>query len=560
VDFLLRGDDPGGGVGVDALLILGALIGIGAPTLYLYGRLRGRLEPPPTRYGLPRWLDAQTAPHLPPWVVGPIASSRLPAWIYSPAPPYVPFAIYASGPESEREPGLGAAFKLPPTSVAHLPKSPEVEEYLGRLRSSLHLPEGLIADVVQEMRDHIDDSREALMAEGLDPAAATREALARLGSATELAAHLQGAQRTARRMLAGAAGGVFAAPGAFGAATVAAFVVAGPLVVATAFACLAALGLAWAGPVWQSQLSSLAGVLAACAGCFYGSRTGVRIFAALSRRAPTELRGVWALVGTPIVAAVALFGLRLEQSWPLLAAEMLLPVAFAGGALYQSDRSAVLTRLKFPAVASLVVAVAATGLVAGLGLAPVSAARFSVQDGVPVYDESNSVVLSLPLPSVDMTGPTPVAWYRYPGTQFTLSPWSCTTCREVTVSATQVDAGERAGLPGWSDIRFEVWPGVKLVSTYVDPNNSDSADDRIYGGIERGAMTPEMTTPALRSPGDGGKRLTGQFRLGIRRDGPNWWVTLTGVAPDGTRYRLSEGTVVEADPIGSAWDWLTAPG
>jgi hypothetical protein len=54
--------------------------------------------------------------------------------------------------------------------------------------------------------------------------------------------------------------------------------------------------------------------------------------------------------------------------------------------------------------------------------------------------------------------------------------------------------------------------------------------------------------------------VVGTIDVGMRRDGPVWWVVLTGMGPDGTRYRLSDGRGVKIDFVGTGWDWLTAPG
>jgi hypothetical protein len=44
----------------------------------------------------------------------------------------------------------------------------------------------------------------------------------------------------------------------------------------------------------------------------------------------------------------------------------------------------------------------------------------------------------------------------------------------------------------------------------------------------------------------------------MMRDARSWYVLLTGVAPDGHRYRLGDGTQDTTDFNGTVWDWLTA--
>jgi hypothetical protein len=123
-------------------------------------------------------------------------------------------------------------------------------------------------------------------------------------------------------------------------------------------------------------------------------------------------------------------------------------------------------------------------------------------------------------------------------------------------------------LPGWTDIRIEAWRGTNL------------------GGIAQGESAPKATAPAspevfpaipgATNPEAENEVLTGTLALGMRRDGPFWWILVTGVAPDGVRYRLANNReanltagrpglsdrvqLATITPYGTAWDWLTAPG
>ena len=54
--------------------------------------------------------------------------------------------------------------------------------------------------------------------------------------------------------------------------------------------------------------------------------------------------------------------------------------------------------------------------------------------------------------------------------------------------------------------------------------------------------------------------VTGSVDIGMRRDGDNWWLVLTGVLPDGHRYRLTDGDGVQIPFKGTTLDWLNAPG
>jgi hypothetical protein len=55
-----------------------------------------------------------------------------------------------------------------------------------------------------------------------------------------------------------------------------------------------------------------------------------------------------------------------------------------------------------------------------------------------------------------------------------------------------------------------------------------------------------------------GDSLQATFHFDRMRDARSWYVLITGVAPDGHRYRLGDGTQNTTDFNGTVWDWLTA--
>src|SRR6478672_8311209 len=103
--------------------------------------------------------------------------------------------------------------------------------YLERVAARLHLDPETEAEVLAELRTHLDDSRRNLMLEGLEADDAERRALRMLGDPDALAGSLRRAHRGSRRLLAAVGGGIYgAAQGAgrgfaaiFGAVLVAAF-------------------------------------------------------------------------------------------------------------------------------------------------------------------------------------------------------------------------------------------------------------------------------------------------------------------------------------------------
>jgi hypothetical protein len=375
-----------------------------------------------------------------------------------------------------------------------------------------------------------------------------------MGSPTELAEQARRTHQTKRRMLAGAAGGILATPGAYIVGSIAGWVTTLPV---TGTALFVIAGYDKPDFFIENQLGSLAEILALGAACFYASRTGVRVFAGISRRRPTILGVGWAIIGTPIVAALALFVIRVHQSWPTFVAELLVPVAFAAGALLLVGRS--MRRLPFPgrAIAALLVAASVVGLVAGPALVSASGSRFAdVTPRSPVDAEGSPLPgYSRPVLSVDTAGPWPMAVVST--TQWIWSAlWLSDdpSTGELTAFFALSTATGGDPLPGWSDIRFEVWPGIWV---------QNQAEGDVVG-IAAGATAPILTAPGFRVASPIGPRwpdeIHGTVAMGMRRDGPIWFVMLTGVAPDGIRYRLSKAVKWESDSYGTAWDWLTAPG
>jgi hypothetical protein len=89
--------------------------------------------------------------------------------------------------------------------------APQTLAFLDAVDAALGLPAEVRAEIRSELTDHLADSVAALEATGLTRAAAVSEALARLGRADDLGHHLRSAHQSTRRLLAGAAGGVWSA-------------------------------------------------------------------------------------------------------------------------------------------------------------------------------------------------------------------------------------------------------------------------------------------------------------------------------------------------------------
>ncbi len=83
---------------------------------------------------------------------------------------------------------------------------------------------------------------------------------------------------------------------------------------------------------------------------------------------------------------------------------------------------------------------------------------------------------------------------------------------------------------------------------------------RATGTLGEVAFDPRATSPIaivpVRPVGD---RLLGVASPGYQRLGRGWWFTLTGIAPDGLRYRLSDGDGWWRYDDPSLLEWLQAP-
>jgi len=110
----------------------------------------------------------------------------------------------------------------------------------------------------------------------------------------------------------------------------------------------------------------------------------------------------------------------------------------------------------------------------------------------------------------------------------------------------RVDHGlARASLGGaasvtarWRDLRLEAWRATPA-----------------GGEIDRAHALPFATAPmSIESA-----RLVGAVRVDRTRDVSQWWLVVTGVAPDGRRDLIATLGGANSTFTGSAWDWMTAP-
>jgi uncharacterized membrane protein len=433
------------------------------------------------------------------------------------------------------------------------PLPAEVDEYLSRLGAGLDLPAAVRAEIASEMADHIRDSIEAIESEGLEPDRAAREAIARLGNPKDLAAELTRAHRTTRRLLAGAAGGVFQATlGAAGGVLLGivivavvwleSAVVAGTLLnplTQLVFAGLPALRAALGG------LEALTALLAwvACVAAFVAARRGVAVSTRISRRSAAAVRRIWAVAGFAMLFVAVVFVVPAPQNLISVLSLLAVPFAFAAAALTNSTPRISLSRRKVVAA------------IAVLAILSTSYAR-----NVPAWRG--------PLPEVADTPQAHAAQFRefdrvapawtyidgHPVLAEGGGLWGSGVISQ-TVGIWDVEPwapGPAAHmLSQLKDVRFEAWRAVRF----------DAARD-----LPEWIPDPAYAAPYATVPADfnSGPFYTGQaqaeFYVGDVRT-TEWIVFVTGTGPDGRRYRLNEPEwhdMLRSSFTGTIWQWLTA--
>jgi hypothetical protein len=442
------------------------------------------------------------------------------------------------------------------SSPDETPLPAEIDEYLRRLGAGLDLPAHVRAEIASEMAGHLRDSIAAIESEGLDPELAAREAIARLGSPTELAAELTNAHRTTRRLLAGAAGGVFhASLGAaggllLGIAIVAAALCGAAVVTGTllrpptefVYASLPALRAAIAGLPMVTALPAWA----CCVAAFVAARRGVAVSTRISRRTPAVVRRIWAIAGFATLFVAAVFVVSAPQN--LLSALSLLavPFAFAAGALTNSTPRVSLPRGK--AIAAICV----------LAILSASFAR-----NVPAWSGPPPDVADTPqahaaqLREFDRVAP---AWTYIDGRPVLAEGgglWGSGVIRQA-VGVWDFDPSSSGAaaqaLSQFKDVRFEAWRAVRFDAS---PDIAEWIPDPAYSA-------PYATAPAdFNDVQFGAGHAEVEFDVGHVRT-TEWIVFVTGIGPDGRRYRLNEpefnmgGGPLESSFTGTIWQWLTA--
>jgi hypothetical protein len=417
-----------------------------------------------------------------------------------------------------------------PSSRAELPAA--AQAFLTTVDARLAMPEWLRT----ELSDHLLDSIEAIEDEGLDSERAATEALARLGSPDELARQLRRAHQTPRRLLAGAAGGVFQTGVGF---------IYGWLVGSVLFAIVLIFATLLLNGLLKAPVDAFASLLphfntdqtdlamnsvymdvVLCVAAWIAARRGARAFADTSRRTPGRVAPYFAAAGAAVLALLALFVVEAQQSWLSVVLELLVPVSFAAGAVLWIDRGIPVPRSRILLAALLLTLIGAPALFLATGA---SGAQVS----------SDALEITPLVRQFDRVAP----WWQTtkPTTQIETAIGCCSGIDTESV------AFDAAFVSQFHAYRFEVWRAVPWTGI---PAGSDFD---VYQ-VDESYSSPIMTRAATPTAGE----LTANFDLRHFRNA-HWLAFLTAEAADGTRYRLLPmPNEVRSVFSGTVWDWLTA--
>jgi branched-subunit amino acid transport protein AzlD len=346
------------------------------------------------------------------------------------------------------------------------------------MQSGLRLSEAEQIGVRDEIRHHLEDSSNALVERGLVPAAATIEAIARLGSPEVLAEAINSAKLTRVRLFKGlrsaSMAAVFGATmGVLAGGTTIAFT---PIVARFLTFLALQVGIHIYAPEngawWSQQLC-----LTACVAAFMAARRSLPFVAQHTGRAETLVRPIWALAGA---IPLAIFAILLPESLDTMVVVALLgiPICFVAGTwLSQGHEDDLVSR---KGIAGAVV------LLAALLLAP----------GFRMWTFDPSAGPSAAPPSA-ASASAHMSWE---------SDGAAADTWIVTVPDLDIAT--------WHDARLEFWPAIR----------------------QGFAIVPEQSATGPTSTAALGTTVDLTALPGSNQD---WWVTLTAVGPDGVRRTLA---------------------
>lgn len=410
----------------------------------------------------------------------------------------------------------------------------DIEAFLSDVASGLPFEEGERAEILEELRSHLDDSSASLQAGGLTLDQARRTALDRLGPPTRLASAMTQARRSPRRLLAAAGAGSWAVvrTGVYG-------WVIGLLVAAVSWPVTVAF-VRFVGAFAFDSVSYVAlGVGLYVAGSamppVVARRAGYRV---------ESVRWPMAAIGAIVFGTYALAGWSGPLDLVAVAAILALPAWWILGTLRRSPvgRASIRTFGALVAVATI----ATAGIQVG---------QSALRQAGTLRDIA---VAGADLGLDRIAAPTPDTIRAIVTGEGGASAGGPSGFVAGTFT---IDIADAATFAGWTDLRIEAWKAI-------DP-----------AGVVPTAVSPQVTRPLIVEPavwGLPGELGHGQLKWSggpwgpramtlfgsLRLDRTPWitaaWVAFTGIAPDGIRYRLTEPHYEMAIFNGTPAQWLQA--
>ncbi len=383
------------------------------------------------------------------------------------------------------------------------------ELYLARVAAALRMPDAATRDITEELAAHLADANDDLVTAGLTADQAEREALARLGNPEDLAGGVRRAHQTRRRLVTA----IGPALGATIRGAIVGYIFGAGLMTLASIVALIALSLV-ASTLHLSLSSFDTGWFGGPIALFVAAYAGhgiPRVVADRSMRRVVDVRLMVGLIGAIGVAIVAWFLVRVSLDPLMVAILAACPAVFLVGAVAATDRP----RRRIPIAGFIGILGVAT--VASLAVAIVTA-QWNTDDGLPaqiIPDIGTSAF------EADVPQPASASASSFGG-------------QTIELSAAWDTVADRSA---WRDIRAEIW------------RSGPPADPRLLDAAPVAIVEPTVTD----------EWASATVNLPLARERTWYRVALTGVAPDGHRYVLSEDSSVhEVDFIGTGWDWLTS--
>lgn len=388
------------------------------------------------------------------------------------------------------------------------------DRYLAELDELLPVPSARRAEIIEELRTHLDDAVADAIERGLPTDRAEADAEARLGAPAQLARELVRPEQSTWRLLAAAGAGVRAGVGMWVYGYLFAlllilvgFVLSAVLVQLTARLFSVNISIAIDGG-WNSALT--AGAIAV--GLYCAGRAATDAVSVASRRLRAQVRPWVVGVGTLTAAAILLLVADLPQNWPSVIALSIAPLAVAVGS-YRPNLVPRRFAVPWPVIVALLL------------LIPLGLLASAVGNG------AGSATQASPQPNWEVVGQR---WNPGAANQIGSSGWS-SDGRAVTATW---ELGTPAAIAGLRDLRIEAWR--------ADPDEIGRLDTRWNEPFAVAAAQRDGTT------------ITGTVVTTNEPSVSGWTLFLTGIGPDGLRYIVAGGDGGNSTFTGSVWDWVVA--